>query len=223
MPGYAIKINLTTLSITEFLYKNTDLNLGELMVQSLTDFINGDTKKKLIKNKPEINKKDKIPQSITIHIPLNNTDTLAYIDKITTKNHSSVIKRIFEARIANELFDWLMENGCFIYDTCEITQEPTITLNDIINDILAGSEFRKTLNELMQICNKTKRTNAFIDSFFTQLRNAGISIKKLNGEKITEDELKTMSKDTIIVLTQNYKSYSTDYSKTESDYNTTSC
>lgn len=199
MLNFGVKINISSGNVTEFLARNTNLDLKALIPKAVTDYIRGDICEKLVKGNPEIcNRKEEIPTYITVYFNSSNSEIIDFLNKIGNKKISTTCRNIFEAKFISEHFDFLAKNRCFIPP--EIEKKVEVTLADVIDCVCKGENFKTTVGGLLKICNQQKRTTTFVENLFSRIYNAGACITTLDNNAIYEELFKTIDKETEIII-----------------------
>ncbi len=199
MLNFGVKINISSGNVTEFLARNTNLDLKALIPKAVTDYIRGDICEKLVKGTPEIcNRKEKIPTYITVYFDVSSSRVVDFLNNIDDKKKSTICRNIFEVKFISEHFDFLAKNRCFIPN--EIEKKAEVTFADVIESVCKGDNFRTTVGGLLKICNQQKRTRAFSEKLFSRIYNAGACITTLDNNAIYEELFKTIDKETEIII-----------------------
>jgi len=199
MLKFPVKVHIPIGSVTEFLLRNTNLDIKELIPKAVADYIGENTGERLTKGNIQIcEKKDKIPTYITVYFDGGNSVIIDFLSRLNEKKISTACRNIFEAKFISERFDFLMNNRCFIPADIEIKAE--LTLSDIITDVTAGKDFRTTIADLMKVRGQQKRTSAFVEKLYSKLNDAGICITTLGGTALSKGVFKDMDKTAEIVV-----------------------
>jgi len=199
MLNFGVKINISSGNVTEFLARNTNLDLKVLIPKAVTDYIRGDICEKLVKGTPEIcDRKQNIPTYITVYFDVSNSRVVDFLNNIDDKKKSKICRNIFEAKFISEHFDFLAKNRCFIPN--EIEKKAEVTFADVIESVCKGDNFRTTVGGLLKICNQQKRTRAFSEKLFSRIYNAGACITTLDNNAIYEEIFKTIDRETEIII-----------------------
>lgn len=194
-----VKVHIPLGGVTEFLLRNTNLDIKELIPKAVADYIRRNTGERLTKSNIQIcEKNDKIPTYITVYFDGGNAEIIDFLNKLNEKKISTICRNIFEAKFISERFDFLMNNRCFIPDVIERKAE--LTLSDIITNVTAGKDFRTTIADLMKVRGQQKRTDSFVNDLYSRFGNAGVCITTLDGTALSEDDFKDMDKAMEIVV-----------------------
>ena len=199
MLNFGVKINISSGNVTEFLARNTNLDLKVLIPKAVTDYIKENIGEKLVKGTPEIcDRKQNIPTYITVYFDVSNSRVIDFLNNIDDKKKSTICRNIFEAMFISEHFDFLAKNRCFIPP--EIEKKAEVTFADVIESVCKGDNFRTTVGGLLKICNQQKRTRAFSEKLFSRIYNAGACITTLDNNAIYEEIFKTIDRETEIII-----------------------
>ena len=194
-----VKVHIPIGSATEFILRNTNLDLKELISKAVADYIGGNTGERLTKGNIQIcEKKDKIPTYITIYFDGRNSEIIDFLSRLNEKKISTACRNIFEAKFISERFNFLADNRCFIPD--EIERKAELTLSDIITNVTSGKDFRTTIADFMKVCGQQKRTDFFVKDLYSRLGDAGVYITTLDGTALSRDDFKEKDKVVEIVV-----------------------
>ncbi len=194
-----VKVHIPMGSVTEFLLRNTTLDIKELIPKAVADYLSRNTGERLTKGTIQIcEKKDKIPTYITVYFDGGNAEIIDFLNKLNEKKISTICRNIFETKFISERYNFLADNRCFIPDEIEIKAE--LTLPDIINKVIAGENCRTTIADFMKICGQQKRTDSFVKDLYSKLGDAGVYITTLDGTALSRDDFKEKDKVVEIVV-----------------------
>lgn len=194
-----VKVHIPLGSVTEFILRNTNLDLKELIPKAVADYLSRNIGERLTKGNIQIcEKKDKIPTYITVYFDGGNAEIIDFLNKLNEKKISTICRNIFEAKFISERFNFLADNRCFIPD--EIERKAEMTLSDIITDVTSGKDFRTTIADLMKVRGQQKRTDSFVKDLYSRLGNAGVCITTLDGTALSRDDFKEKDKVVEIVV-----------------------
>ncbi len=175
-----VKVHIPLGSVTEFLLRNTNLNIKEIIPKAVADYIRRNTGERLTKGNIQIcEKNDKIPTYITVYFDSGDAEIINFLNNLGEKKISTACRNIFEAKFVSERFNFLADNHCFIPN--EIERKAELTLSDIITDVTTGKDFRTTIADLVKVCGQQKRTDFFVNDLYSRLGDAGVYITTLDG------------------------------------------
>lgn len=199
MLKFPVKVHIPIGSVTEFLLRNTTLDIKELIPKAVTSYIIGNIGDRLTRGNIEIcERKETIPTYITVYFDSGDAEIINFLNNLGKKKISTACRNIFEAKFVSERFIFLVDNHCFIPD--EIKRKAEITLSDVINKVILGENYKTTIAGLMKICGQQKRTDSFIKDLYSKLGNAGVYITTLDGNALSRENFKDMDKTTEIIV-----------------------
>ena len=199
MLKFPVKVHIPIGSVTEFLLRNTTLDIKKLIPKAVADYLSRNTGERLTRGNIEIcERKETIPTYITVYFNSVDAEIINFLNNLGEKKISTACRNIFEAKFVSERFNFLADNHCFIPD--EIKRKAELTLSDIITDVTAGKNFRTTIADLMKVRGQQKRTDSFIKDLYSRLGNAGVYITTLDGTALSKENFKDMDKTTEIIV-----------------------
>ena len=199
MLKFPVKVHIPIGSVTEFLLRNTTLDIKELIPKAVADYLSRNTGERLTRGNIEIcERKETIPTYITVYFDSGDAEIINFLNNLGMKKISTACRNIFEAKFVSERFNFLADNHCFIPD--EIKRKAELTLSDIITDVTAGKDFRTTIADLMKVRGQQKRTDSFVKDLYSRLGNAGVYITTFDGNALSRENFKDMDKTTEIVI-----------------------
>ena len=199
MLKFPVKVHIPIGSVTEFLLRNTTLDIKELIPKAVADYLSRNTGERLTRGNIEIcEKNNKIPTYITVYFDGGNAEIIDFLNKLNEKKISTICRNIFETKFISERYNFLADNRCFIPDEIEIKAE--LTLPDIINKVIAGENCRTTIADLVKVCGQQKRTDSFVKDLYSRLGDAGVYITTLDGTALSRDDFKEKDKVVEIVV-----------------------
>lgn len=196
-----VKINITKGTITEFIARNTKLNLKELIEKAVINYAHGNYDEKLFKKLTLTESKESIPGYVMLAFDYSDKETIEFLEKLPDTVRPKVCRNIFEVYIGSEHRALLATNGCYLSDRND-NHNAILNLNQIIDVVAANGFYKTTIGRLMQGCNQHKKTKRFVSNLFVKLEESGICICNHNGVVCMEEEfLNNTDKETTIKLT----------------------
>ena len=197
----SVKINITSNTITEFIARNTRLNLKMLIEKAVVNYAHDNYDEKLVPKLELAEPKENIPGYVMISFDCKDTETISFLEKLPDITRPKVCRNIFEVYIGSEHRALLATNGCYLSERAE-PNDAILNLSQIIDYVTVNGSYETTVCRLMQGCNQKKRTNRFVCNLFTELKEAHVNICTPDGDIYTEKDFlsEKISKDTKICL-----------------------
>ncbi len=188
-----IKVTIPMYSVTAFLIAHTDMNIKEKITETFAAFAKGDLTFKGVDLSFNIINDDKTETKETSFIkPSLDLSDIAVVTCLAGYKKykvSSVLRGIFETAVIIKNHKKLLENGCFGAAPKQIVNDPTF--DEIVDTVKKGTPFETTIAKLVSSTGQEKRTTAFVDRIFDQLKGLSIVVTRVNGEELSGEAFKT--------------------------------
>ena len=181
-----VKINITQGTITEFIARNTKLNLKELIEKAIINYAHENYDKHLFTDLKLSEPKENIPGYVMLTFDYSDKETIEFLEKLPDIIRPKVCRNIFEVYIGSEHMALLATNGCYMPERTEC-DNAILNLGQIIDYVTANSSYDTTVGRLMLGCNQHKKTKRFVCNLFAKLKESGICICNPDGVVYTEE------------------------------------
>lgn len=148
----SVKININSNTITEFIARNTRLNLKMLIEKAVVNYAHDNYDEKLVPKLELAEPKENIPGYVMISFDCKDTETISFLEKLPDITRPKVCRNIFEVYIGSEHRALLATNGCYLSGRTE-TNNAILNLSQIIDYITVNGSYDTTVCRLMQGCN----------------------------------------------------------------------
>ncbi len=182
-----VKINITKGTITDFIARNTRLNLKELIEKAVINYAHGNYDKHLFADLELTEPKENIPGYVMLAFDYSDKATIEFLEKLPDIIRPKVCRNIFEVYIGSEHMALLATNGCYMPEGAA-NDNAILNLGQIIDYVTANSSYDTTVGRLMLGCNQHKKTRRFVCNLFDKLKESGICICNPDGVVYTEEE-----------------------------------
>ena len=182
-----VKINITKGTITDFIARNTRLNLKELIEKAVINYAHGNYDKHLFTDLELTEPKENIPGYVMLAFDYSDKETFEFLEKLPDISRPKVCRNIFEVYIGSEHMALLATNGCYMPERTEC-DNAILNLGQIIDFVTANGSYDTTVGRLMLGCNQHKKTKRFVCNLFDKLKESGICICNHDGVAYTEEE-----------------------------------
>ena len=182
-----VKINVTKGTITDFIARNTRLNLKELIEKAVINYAHENYDKHLFTDLKLSEPKENIPGYVMLAFDHSDRKTIEFLEKFPDIIRPKVCRNIFEVYIGSEHMALLATNGCYMPERTEC-DNAILNLAQIIDFVTANGSYDTTVGRLMLGCNQHKKTKRFVCNLFTKLKESGICICGPDGVVYTEEE-----------------------------------
>ena len=182
-----VKINITKNTITDFIARNTRLNLKELIEKAVINYAHGNYDKHLFADLELTEPKENISGYVMLAFDYSDKETFEFLEKLPDRIRPKVCRNIFEVYIGSEHMALLATNGCYMTERTA-NDNAILNLGQIIDFVTANGSYDTTVDRLMLGCNQHKKTKRFVCNLFAKLKESGICICGPDGVVYTEDE-----------------------------------
>lgn len=182
-----VKINITKGTITEFIARNTKLNLKELIEKAVINYAHENYDKHLFTDLKLSEPKENIPGYVMLAFDYSDKETIEFLEKLPDIIRPKVCRNIFEVYIGSEHMALLATNGCYMPERAA-NDNAILNLGQIIDFVTANGSYDTTVGRLMLGCNQHKKTKRFVCNLFAKLKESGICICGPDGVVYTEEE-----------------------------------
>lgn len=182
-----VKVNITKGTITEFIARNTRLNLKELIEKAVINYAHGNYDKHLFADLELTEPKENIPGYVMLAFDYSDKATIEFLEKLPDITRPKVCRNIFEVYIGSEHMALLATNGCYMPEGAA-NDNAILNLGQIIDFVTANGSYDTTVGRLMLGCNQHKKTKRFVCNLFDKLKESGVCICNPDGVIYTEEQ-----------------------------------
>lgn len=216
-----VKINIVKGTITEFIARNTKLNLKELIEKAVINYAHGNYDKHLFTDLELTETKENIPGYVMLAFDHSVRKTIEFLEKLPDITRPKVCRNIFEVYIGSEHMALLATNGCYMPERTA-NDNAILNLGQIIDFVTANGSYDTTVGRLMLGCNQHKKTKRFVCNLFNKLKESGVCICNADGVAYSEEEFLSgevvkESKIRMAVFDKMQKNYSSSEDKNITD------